>query len=404
MVSPAAQITLFFWLLLIASIVGMVASKLRLPYAAALVVTGLVIGIPHLLPQAHLDPDVLFMVLLPPLLFDAAINLPIEPLRADWRALSLYAFGGTLISAIIVGELVALLLHIPIGVALIFGALIAPTDPISVLAIFRRLGIDKRLSLIVEGESLFNDGIGVVLFTVFVGAATGGQLSVATGILEFVIAVLGGVVVGVGLGALASRLSRGFDDRLLEITLTTVAAYGSYLCAQALHVSGVIAVVAAGITVGNYGMRKNMSTASRVAVQSFWEYAAFIVNSIVFLLIGIDEANVVGFWRDGWIVMVVIAIVLFARAVSVYALAPLAGKGEKFLPMKWRHVLFWGSLRGALSMALALGLPLEVPHRDLIVLITFGVVLFSLLVQGLSMGKVLDMLGLSRKGQTEFRL
>lgn len=388
------DMTVYFWLLLIASIVAMVGRRFRFPYAAALVVTGLVIGIPRLLPQAHLEPHLLFTVLLPPLLFEAAINLRLEHLRERWRPIALYALLGTLLSALIVGSLVAWALHLPLGVALVFGALIAPTDPISVIAIFKRLGVDKRLSLLVEGESLFNDGVGVVLFTVFAGAVMGHGLSWGTGILSFLTTVVGGTAIGVGLGMLASRLTREFDDHLLEITLTTVVAYGAYLCAETVHVSGVIAVVASGIVVGNYGMRTGMSATTRLAVASFWEYAAFAVNSMVFLLIGIDEARVVNFWRGGWSVLLVIGIVLLGRAVAVYTLAPFAGRGEDRLPWAWRHVLVWGSLRGALSMALALGLSLQFPHRDTLVMLTFSVVLFSLLVQGLSIGAVLKWFGL----------
>jgi CPA1 family monovalent cation:H+ antiporter len=201
------DMTVYFWLLLIASIVAMLGQRLRVPYALALVITGLVIGLPHLLPQAHLDPHLLFTVLLPPLLFEAAINLRLERLREHWRPIALYALGGTVLSAFIVGLLVAWLLHLPLLVALVFGALIAPTDPISVIAIFKRLGVDKRLSLLVEGESLFNDGIAVVLFTVLTGAVIQGTFSFSASLLQFIVTILGGAAVGVGIGALASRVT-----------------------------------------------------------------------------------------------------------------------------------------------------------------------------------------------------
>ncbi len=398
------DVTVYFWLLLIASIVAMLGQRLRVPYALALVITGLVIGLPRLLPQAHLDPHILFTILLPPLLFEAAINLRLEQLKAHWRPIALYALGGTVLSALIVGLLAAWLLHLPLLVALVFGALIAPTDPISVMAIFKRLGVDKRLSMLVEGESLFNDGIAVVLFTVLVGAVTQGTFSIGTSLLQFVVTILGGAAVGVGIGLLASRVTRAFDDHLLEIMLTTIVAFGAYLSAESFHVSGVIAVVAAGLAVGNYGMRTGMSPTTRLAVSSFWEYSAFVANSIVFLLIGIDEANLLSFWRSGWLILGTIVIVLVGRAVAVYGLAPLANRLERGITFHWQHVLFWGGLRGALSMALALGLSLQFPHRDMLVAMTFSVVLFSLLVQGLSIGAVLKWFGLvSSQSNTRYQ-
>lgn len=388
------DVTVYFWLLLIASIVAMLGQRLRIPYALALVITGLLIGLPRLLPQAHLDPHVLFTILLPPLLFEAAINLRLVRLREQWRPLALYALGGTLLAAVIVGLLVAWLFHLPVMVALVFGALIAPTDPISVMAIFKRLGVDKRLSMLVEGESLFNDGIAVVLFTVLMGAVMQGTFSIGTSLLQFTVTILGGAAIGLGIGTLASRVTRAFDDHLLEIMLTTIVAFGAYLSAESLHVSGVIAVVTAGLVVGNYGMLTGMSPTTRMAVSSFWEYAAFVANSIVFLLIGIDEANLLSFWRSGWLILGTIAIVLVGRAAAVYGLAPVANRLQRGITRSWQHVLFWGGLRGALSMALAMGLSLQFPHRDTLVAMTFSVVLFSLLVQGLTITPLLKRLGL----------
>ncbi len=384
----------FFWLLIIASVVAMAGRYIKIPYALALVVTGLLIGAPHLMPQVHLDPHILLTVFLPPLLFETAINIRIQSLRREWKPIAVYALGGTFLSTFLTGWLTATLLHLPLSVALVFGALISTTDPVSVIAVFKRLGVGKRLSLIMEAESLFNDGASVVLFGVLTGAAMGGTVTVTGSVLTFLTTVVGGAGVGIVLGGLASRLTRQFEDHLLEITLTTIVAFGSYLAAETLHTSGVIAVVSAGLVVGNYGMQTGMSPTTRLAVLSFWEYAGFVVNSIVFLLLGI-EVTFVNLWKDVGLVCGAIGIVLVGRAVAVYALSPIANALRGNIPFAWQHILFWGGLRGALSMALVLGLPPDFPQRETLVALAFGVVLFSLLAQGLTVGTLLKRLGLS---------
>lgn len=387
------DITPLFWLLLIAFVVAIMARRLRVPYALTLVVTGLVIGVPRLLPHVRLEPQTLMTVFLPPLLFESAINLRIEPLRREWRPIAIYAVIGTIVSTFLVGGLTASVLGMPLRAALVFGALISATDPISVLAVFKRLGADRRLTLIVEAESLFNDGVAVVLFRMMLVAAVGGSLSLAQGFGQFVQTVAGGVAVGAAIGALASRVHGGLDDHLVEITLTSVAAYGAMLGAEALHVSGVIAVVAAGLVVGNYGMQTGMSASTRLAVVAFWEYAAFVVNSLVFLLVGI-EASLLNWWQNIGLALGAVGAVLVGRA-SIYPLSFLVNRLRGNVPLRWQYVLFWGGLRGALSMALVLGLGQEFPHRDKLVAATFGVVLFSLLVQGLTIGPLLRRLGLT---------
>lgn len=394
--SSAFDVTQFFWLLLVSTMVAMGARWSKVPYALALVITGLLIGIPHLLPQAHLDPHTLFTVFLPPLLFESAVNVRIEPLRRNWKIIATYALGGTLISTFVVGGLTHWLLRLPLPVALVFGAIVSSTDPISVIAVFKRLGVGKRLSLLVEAESLFNDGAAVVLFGVLLEFALGGKISVAGAVQQFLVVVLGGAAVGAGLGALASRITREFDDHLLEIMLTTVVAFGAYLCAEAVHVSGVIAVVVAGLLVGNWGMQTGMSPTTRLAVASFWEYAAFIVNSFVFLLLGI-EVTVVNLWSGIGAVAVAVLAVLAGRSAAVYGLSPLVNWAKGGVPFRWQHILVWGGLRGALSVALALGLDGQFPRRGTLVVLTFGVVLFSLLGQGLTIGSLLRKLGLSER-------
>lgn len=373
----------FVWLLLIAFVVMLAARRAGILYAPALVITGLLIGIPRLLPQAHLEPRLLFTVFLPPLLFEASLNLRSEALRNDWLPICVYTFAGTLLGALVVGALLAWWLHLPFAVALTFGALISATDPISVTALFRRLGTTRRLTLLLEAESLFNDGVGAVLFTVCAAGVTRGAFSFAGGVWQFVWLTVGGALLGTAIGAAASRIHYALDDHLVELTLTTVVAFGSYLCAEAAGVSGVVAVVSAGLVLGNRGMRTAMSPQTALAVTAFWEYAGFCANSIVFLLIGIEVVYID--WTQKSLVVVFATLAVLTGRACIYPLSWLLNRMGAEIPIAWRHVLFWGGLRGALSMALALGLPAGFPQRTLILGATFGVTLFSLLVQGLTM-------------------
>ncbi len=389
--------SVFFWLLVIATMVAMVARYIRIPYALALVITGLIVSPFHVLSNVVLEPHILFTVFLPPLLFESAINLRVKLLIESWKPVAAYAILGTLVSALIVGFLVSWLLNIPLAVGLVFGALISPTDPISVIAIFKELGVGKRLSLIMESESLFNDGLAIVLFTILVNTASGQEVSLLEGIQSFVTVVVGGAAVGAGIGFAASRLTREFDDHLFEIMLTTIVAFGAFLSAETLGVSGVIAVVAAGLVMGSYGMPSGMSPSTRLAVNSFWEYLAFAVNSIVFLLVGFEVTTVdltIGF-KD---VLFAVIAVLTGRAAAIYLLSPIINKLRGDIPFTWQHVLFWGGLRGAIPMALVLGLVPAFPLRSELLLITFGVVIFSLLAQGLSIKGLIRRLGLAGAG------
>lgn len=386
----------FFWLMLLASIVAMLGRFIKIPYTIALVLTGLVVGYFGLLPGVYLEPHILFAIFLPPLLFEAGINIHFRPLQRQWKIIGVLAIFGTVISTVLVGYGMHYLLGLPILVALLFGAMISPTDPISVLALFKRLGVNERLSMIVEAESLFNDGIAVVLFGVLQSVLVTSAFSLSQSLVSFIVTVCGGAVIGILVGAVASRITQEFDDHLLEITLTTVVAYGSYLAAESVHVSGVIAVVAASLVVGNYGLPQGMTPASRMAVLSFWEYAAFAVNSMVFLLVGL-EITVMPVADSLLPVLVAAAVVLAARALSVYSLSALLSAAGQVIPSRWRHVLVWSGLRGALSMAMVLGISPAVPERDILIPVIFGVVLLSLVGQGLTIEPLVGKLGLSRK-------
>jgi len=374
-VSIAFQLSEFIALLLIACAVGVGVKFVRLPYTIALVLVGLMVGAMKLLPEVPLTKDLVFLLILPPLLFEGALNMDLSHLKENFKPIIMLAILGVVISTTVVGFVLNMTLSIPLTVALLFGAMISPTDPVSVLATFKSLGAPKRLSTILEGESILNDGTGVVMFGILLDAVLHGNLNPIEGVAEFVRVCVGGVIVGSVLGYLAYRILAHIDDHLIEISITLILAYSSFLIAEEFHFSGVIAVVCAGLIIGNYGKLFSMSPSTRIALTDFWSFVVFVVNSIVFLLIGIDtHLDVFHEWRA---IGLAILAVLVARAIVVY---PILFD----LPLTWRHIVFWGGLHGTIPVALALSLG-DVPYRDLLASMTFGVVIFSLVFQGLTL-------------------
>ncbi len=398
-------------LLIAASLVALVSNKLKIPYTIALVICGFLMDLLHVPikamfeegsgPEQILTPEIIFVLFLPALLFEAGLNIHIRHLRENLAPITLLAVVGVLAASMITGLAVFWGIGLPLMVALTFGALIAATDPISVLALFKDMGVNKRLSVIVEAESLFNDGVAVVIFQILVAGVATGSLSVTTGIGRFLIASLGGGAIGLVLGYAFSKITERVDDPRIEITLTTILAYGSYLLAEQVHVSGVIAVVAAGLMVGNFGAEVGMSARTRVALWTFWEYLAFVINSIVFLLIGIEVHlfDILDAWQA---IILSIGAVLLGRMVVVYGLTPLANRFTKKIPLSWQHVLVWGGLHGSVSMALALSLAPDFPYRTKVLAMTYGVVAFSLVVQGLTVKPLIHLLGIKGSKENEY--
>lgn len=393
-ISPEQLIELLLVVLGVAALV----KRIRVPYTVALVVAGLVLGLVPQLSGIVLTPELILVVFLPVLLFEGAYNLPAHRLRRNLAPIVLLAVPGVLLGAGVTGALIHWILGLPWEVALLFGALVAATDPVAVLSLFRQVGAPHRLSTIVEGESLFNDGTAFVLFQILLAGILEGTFSPREGLLDFGISVAGGLALGSAIGYGGSLLLRAVDDYLLEITATFAAAYGAFLLAERFHVSGVIAVVMAGLFFGNYGSFVGMSPRTNYALSATWEFAGFLANSLIFLLIGLalDPETLTGVWGS---VAIAFAASLAGRALVVYTLSPLL-RGSLQVPLAYRHVLLWGGLRGALSLALVLSLPLRLPngdpfpHRALLQGMTFGVVGASLLLQGLSMGPLLRALGL----------
>jgi monovalent cation:H+ antiporter, CPA1 family len=401
--TPSSGIEFLVWLLIAAAIIAMLAKCLRTPYTVSLVLGGLLLGViqlPILSPLQPgnrpnwLTPDVILILFLPALVFEGSVKLDVRELLRNSAPLLLLANAGVLLAALVTGYLVHWLIGLPVLIALLFGCIISATDPISVLAIFKDLRVDKRLSLIMEGESLLNDGTAVVLFGILFGAIVAEKLTVPQSIEQYFLAVAGGAVLGSALGYLASRITGTVDDPQIEITLTTILAYGSYLLAFHLHLSGVIATASAGLMLGNFGAKRGMSAGTRTAMQSFWEYISFVMNSLVFLLIGL-EIHVRELLRNWTLMALAVGAVLVGRVLSVYLFVPLSNRFAEEIPFRWQLVVVWGGLRGALALALALSLPSTFPYRDQILDLTFGVVIFSIVVQGLTIKPLLRLLKLA---------
>ena len=382
-------------LLLIASAVAVLARRLRIPYTVGLVLIGLALS---LLSSTviQVSPQIILALLVPPLIFEAAFHLRWDDLRRDFWLILLLAVPGVILTTLLVGGVVAWGTGLTIQAALVLGALVSATDPVAVVALFRRLGVPRRLQVLLEGESLFNDGTAIVMFNLMIAVALAGGFNLVNSARDFITVSGGGVLIGIALGVIVSQAIGRIQDPLVETTLTTVLAFGSYLVAEYFHVSGVLAVAAAGVINGNTGP-SGMSATTRLVVFNFWEYAAFIANSFIFLLIGLtfDLAVMVANWQA--IIWAILA-ALAARAVSIYGLSFWGRE----IPRKWKHILFWGGLRGAITLALALSLPETgplAPVRGTLQAMAFGVVLFTLLVQGSSTNWLVNKLKLIQRSQ-----
>jgi CPA1 family monovalent cation:H+ antiporter len=396
--APAAEAVIhavqqFAWLLLGAALIGILARRAGFPYAIALVLGGLIVEETHLIAVPQIDPPVILFAFLPPLLFDAAFRLDARELRLVLRPVLLLAVPGVLVTTLVVGGLVALALGLPLGVALLFGSLVSATDPVAVIAVLKEVALPARLLVVPEAESLVNDGMAITLYTGLGGvqSATGLDLGNLGGL--FLREVLLGLAVGVALGFLCSRLTGTVDDHLIEMMLSVVLAYGSYLVADRLHASGPLACVAAGIIQGTYGRDFGMSERTSRLLDDLWEFLGFFANAILFLLVGLN-VNLGALVANGKAVAVAIVAVLVARVLVVEIVGLLTASGPLATPFRERVVLIWAGLRGALTIALALGLPQDTPSRALLINMAFGVVLFTLIVQGLTLAPLVRWLGL----------
>ncbi len=390
--------TIIVLLVVVATLVAIVGRRIRLPYTVSLVLVGLFISIQRPL-DVEITPELIMVIFVPPLIFEAAFHLDFRMLRDNLAPIMVLAVPGVILTTLLVGGIVALGAGLPLGATFVFGALIAASDPVAVIALFRALGVPHRLAVAVEGESLFNDGTAIVVFQIALVAALSGVFDPLTGVFDFLRVAVGGAVIGLALGWLVAELITRIDDSLIVTTLTTLLAYGAYLAAEQLHVSGVLAVVMAGLLSGNVGLA-GASPTTKIMLFNLWDYLAFLANSLVFLLIGLS-VDLPDLWANLGPIVVAVVAVLVSRAVVVYGISWLAnlGKGRPHIPFEWRHVLFWGGLRGAISLALALSLPQALAQRETLQSMTFGVVLFSLLAQGTTIQFLLKRLGLIDRPQ-----
>ncbi|MEG9298926.1 cation:proton antiporter [Mangrovibacillus sp. Mu-81] len=392
-------------LVMIAAGITAVAKKFKQPYPIALVIVGALIGllnIPILEPLKEFITEgevfnfVIITLFLPALLGEAALKLPYSQLNSNKEPVLALAFGGTFISFLIIGFSAYFFFDFPIPAAFVFGALMSATDPVSVLSIFKSVGVKKRLAVVIEGESLFNDGLAVVLFNIsafyLLTYIDAGWAGLGSGLWEFIRVVSLGVIIGGSLGYAFSILTKYFDDYPLEIIFSIILFYGSFLLAESVHASGVIAVVIAALIFGNYGGKIGMSPTTKLNINSFWDVAALLANSLVFLMVGLEitRIDLVEKWP---LIFAAIPIVLIARSIAVYTSLSLISN----FPHKWKHILNWGGLKGSLSVALVLSLPRDFPAREDVLILGFSVVLFSLVVQGLTIKPLISLLGVKAK-------
>lgn len=402
--------TAILYLFVAVSLLSVLANRFRIPYTVALVLGGLILGALHLFQAPVLTHDLVFTLFLPGLIFESAYHLSFSALWRDRLAIFGLAVPGVLISMIVTAFVFLWSsqylpglsnMVMPVSIALVFGAAVAATDPISVVSMFRKLQTPARLTFIVESESLLNDGTAIVFFTLFLALAEGKMVSVSALGIQFFAVVGGGALVGIVIGWLSSEIIKRVNDGMVEITITILAAYGSFLAAMQMDYSGVISTVVAGLICGNYGAKRGMTASVKMAVDTFWEYIGFALNSLIFLLVGftIHLPDLLSIWP---LILAAYVAVTIARAAVIYGMSGLLSRTRAKIPAAWNFVLVLGGIRGALSMVLALSLPHNFPHRALLINLVFGVVLLTILIQGLSispLARILKILGGSQASQ-----
>ncbi len=375
-------------LLFVACLVAIVTRRIGLPYAIGLVTAGIGLSLAGYQSGIELTPELIFTFLLPPLIFEAALHLGWDQFKREAPLVLSMAFVGTLLSAFVVAAGMHWIIHWSWQASLLFGSLIAATDPVSVIAMMKEQKVEKRLRFLMEAESIVNDGAAAVLFMLIVAGIAGQDSSVAGVTISLFKIAGGGALCGLVVAGALLVLARRSDDHLVEITLTVLAAYGSFLVAEKLHVSGVLATLAAGMLVGNWGRGRQLTEIGSDAMIHFWDFAAFLANSVVFLLIGSREATQpIGSYLIPSVIGIVL--VLVGRLIAVYPITALFSRTTLATNWMTRHVLFWGGLRGALALALALAAPTILPEHDALISVSFAVVAFSLFVQGLTVPQLL---------------
>jgi NhaP-type Na+/H+ and K+/H+ antiporters len=364
----------------LATVLGLVSKRARMvPYPVVLAAAGVVVG---LLPGGqlgHVGADVILLAFVPGLVFEAALTLDLPELRRRLLPVGLLATVGVALTVVLIGTLTHLILGLSWASGMLLGAILAATDPIAVVTLMRQMKAPSGLSAILEGESLFNDGTGVAVFTAVLATILSGAPSIGDATVRFLEITAGGTAIGLAVGFVGLLLLRFAADAPLEILATLVIAYGSYLAADVVHASGIVAVVVAGIIVARYGSAIGRLHGPQLL--GFWSLLAFVLNAMLFILVGAalpawQLVPVLGF------VVVVFLMMLVTRAIPVYGLLAASAIRPPAIPWAWRHLTSWAGLRGALSVALALSVANVSGVDSRVALIAYGVVLLSLLVQG----------------------
>ncbi len=397
-----------FGLLLVAIAILLVAKRMRLPFTVLLVLVGMALATIdrvypdslHVFSALEISPDLILYIFLPTLIFESSFNLDARRVIHNLGPILLLAVPGLLISTLLIGSMVSWLTTIPFIIALLLGSILSATDPVAVVAMFRQMGAPERLTTLIEGESLFNDATSIVVAGILVAVMSAGVFDGGTlmhGVFSFLLLFFGGLAVGVVMGYLTSLMVGWVESEpFVEIGLTTALAYLSFLVAEEIfHVSGVMAVVGAGLTLGSWG-RVRISTSVRIYMEHFWELFAFIANALLFLLVGM-KLDLVALWTNLDVLLWVILAMLVARAVIIFALMPLVGHlpGSRPVSMPYQMVMFWGGLRGAIALAIVLSLP-PFEYSEILTVLVMGAVLFTLLIQGLSIETLMNRLGLNQ--------
>lgn len=386
-------------LLVVVAMVAVAVRFIRLPYTVALVLAGLVLALLPDTPHFQLTPSIILTVFLPVLLFHGAYNLNASELRATLIPVTLLAIPGVVITAGIVGFALHLTTTLTWEEALLFGTIVSATDPVAVLAIFGDLNAPRRLATLVTGESLFNDGTALVFFASMLTIVTAHTVDPGRTIEHFLLDIVGSLALGMSIGLVGSVVIRQIDEALLETTITLIIAYGGYLIANRLGISGPLETVAAGLVLGARGLDV-MTPTTRLEAGATWEFLDFLANSLLFLLMGlalrpvgrITSSHLGGnLW---WPLIVAIIAVALSRLVVVGAIQGVLARTQNCFPRGWATVITWSGLRGAVSFAAALSLPASVPQRDLLLTLTFGIVLFTLLAQGITIRPLMERLHL----------
>ena len=375
----AFGVEVFVALLAASLVIGVLAERLKVPYTIALVVVGLAVSFDRNASPFDFGGGLLFFFL-PALLFEAAWNLPVEALKRTWATIAALAVPGVIVTMLIVAALMAWLTGLPWRFALVLGAIVSATDPVAVIATFRRIRVPVDLQTIVEGESLANDGVAAVLFATLVAVAGGMQLSIPSLVLEMVWLTVAALAIGVASAYAVAFLLRGTGDVEMRTVGTILVAYGSYILADFVHVSGIFATIAAGIV-----LRALLGGGDRDVVETFWGVIAFLANSLVFLLMGLT-IRIDRLLGEPWLLAVALAAVIVSRLLVTFGL-------PRFRELRrggaaWRRIIALAGIRGGLGLALALSLPEHLPHRLEIIDAVFAIVLFTVIAQGLAIGPV----------------